>query len=100
MNASLDIFLLLMRSGRKDFNYLSFVDTFVHIQSQILEKRLSPSYNYHDLHAPWIQLKLIRILGGLARSENAPEPVIEAILNILDLTLRISREGVDIAFGE
>ena len=40
-------------------------DTFVNMQKSIIEGKLPRDFDYHGVPAPWIQIKLLRIMGML-----------------------------------
>ena len=41
------------------------VATFVSIQKQIIEGKLPRDFDYHSVPAPWLQIKLLKIMGML-----------------------------------
>ena len=49
--------------------YKDLVPSLVSILKQIVDHRLPNEYDYHRIPAPWMQLKLIRILGILGQSD-------------------------------
>lgn len=49
---------------QKDANSCKdMTDTFVKIQKNIIDGKLPRDFYYHSVPAPWIQLKLLRIMG-------------------------------------
>lgn len=69
MGASLNFFLELAEDPKERGSIKSFTLTFVEILNQIIEHRLPVEYDYHRLPAPFLQLKLIKILGFLAKDD-------------------------------
>ena len=49
-------------------DYKCLVPALVSIQKQIVERKV-PDFYYHDVPAPWIQIKLLRILGLLGADD-------------------------------
>jgi AP-4 complex subunit epsilon-1 len=45
--------------------------TFVNILKQVIESRLPKDFEYHKVPAPWVQLKLLRILAVLGADDQA-----------------------------
>ncbi len=56
--------LLSLCSSFKDL-----VSSFVSILKQITDHRLPREFDYHRMPAPWIQMKLLRILSLLGRAD-------------------------------
>eukprot|EP01063_Lacrimia_lanifica_P002910 TRINITY_DN11575_c0_g1_i1.p1 TRINITY_DN11575_c0_g1~~TRINITY_DN11575_c0_g1_i1.p1 ORF type:complete len:912 (+),score=413.36 TRINITY_DN11575_c0_g1_i1:98-2833(+) len=54
-------------------NYL--VDSFVLILKQICENRLHKEYDYHRVPAPWIQIKLLKLLAILCHNDEAKSDI-------------------------
>ncbi|XP_010518961.1 PREDICTED: AP-4 complex subunit epsilon-like [Tarenaya hassleriana] len=55
-------------------SYKDLVSSFVSILKQVAEKRLPKSYDYHQMPAPFIQIKLLKILALLGSGDrNASE---------------------------
>ena len=51
--------------------YKDLVPSYVSILKQITEHRLPREYDYHRIPAPWIQMRLLRILAILGRADQA-----------------------------
>jgi len=49
--------------------YKDLISSFVSILKQITEHRLPRDFDYHRIPAPWIQMKLLRILALLGRAD-------------------------------
>ena len=49
--------------------YKRFAVTFVNILKQIMDFRLSNDFTYYNVPAPWIQIKLLRILAYLGHED-------------------------------
>lgn len=67
MGASLNVIESMARQAPKPFKDL--IPSLVSILKQIGEHRLPSDFDYHRVPAPWMQLKLIRILGILGRND-------------------------------
>ncbi|KAK4748751.1 hypothetical protein SAY87_015337 [Trapa incisa] len=50
-------------------SYKDLVVSFVSILKQVVERRLPKSYDYHQMPAPFIQIKLLKILGLLGNGD-------------------------------
>ncbi|KAK4769235.1 hypothetical protein SAY86_027385 [Trapa natans] len=50
-------------------SYKDLVVSFVSILKQVAERRLPKSYDYHQMPAPFIQIKLLKILGLLGNGD-------------------------------
>ncbi|CAN0466124.1 unnamed protein product [Discosporangium mesarthrocarpum] len=50
-------------------SYKDLVPSFMSILKQITEHRLPREYDYHRMPAPWIQMRLLRILSILGRAD-------------------------------
>lgn len=67
MGASLHILHALALESPAAFKDL--VPSFVSILKQITEHRLPSSFDYHRMPAPWIQIKLLRLLASLGAAD-------------------------------
>ncbi len=67
MSATLCIFEDGALRNPKDHKDL--IPSFVSILKQIIEGRLPKEYNYHRVPAPWIQIKILRILAALGAND-------------------------------
>lgn len=82
MAASLNIFFDLARGNPSD--YKDLVPTFVSILKQIIERRLPKDFDYHKVPAPWMQVKLLKLMGMLgANDQSASEGMYEVIRDCL-----------------
>ncbi|CAN0247289.1 unnamed protein product, partial [Hapterophycus canaliculatus] len=52
-------------------SYKDLVPSFVSILKQITEHRLPRDFDYHRMPAPWIQMRLLRILALLGKADRA-----------------------------
>eukprot|EP00547_Thalassionema_nitzschioides_P003301 CAMPEP_0194223520 /NCGR_PEP_ID=MMETSP0156-20130528/35324_1 /TAXON_ID=33649 /ORGANISM="Thalassionema nitzschioides, Strain L26-B" /LENGTH=1069 /DNA_ID=CAMNT_0038954705 /DNA_START=45 /DNA_END=3254 /DNA_ORIENTATION=+ len=66
------------------------------ILKQILEHRLPQEYEYHRVPAPWMQLKLVRILGLLGRNDAAAS---SGMYEILNETLKKADVGINAGYA-
>ena len=69
MAASLNIFHDMSIANPATFKDLT--SSFVNILKQVIEGRLPRDFEYHKIPAPWIQLKLLRILAILGSDDQA-----------------------------
>ncbi|KAJ3443524.1 ap-4 complex subunit epsilon-1 [Anaeramoeba flamelloides] len=67
MGAALDIFLLLAKTNPRLIK--SQIPTICSILKQVIEGRLNKDFDYHQIHAPWIQIKILKILGYLGQDD-------------------------------
>ncbi|CAA6668204.1 unnamed protein product [Spirodela intermedia] len=62
-------------------SYKDLVMSFVSILKQVAERRLSKAYDYHQMPAPFIQIKLLKILGLLGSGDKQASG---AMYNVLE----------------
>ena len=63
MDACLNIFQDIARNDVREVKDLT--SSFVAILKQVVEKKLPRDFDYHGVPAPWIQMKILRILALL-----------------------------------
>lgn len=91
MGASLHIFHELVKVDPTPFKH--HVSSFVSILKQVAEHRLPREFDFHRVPAPWIQIKLLRILGYLGRGDPvASEQMYEVLLD----TMRRADSGMPV----
>ena len=56
------------------------VPSLVSIQKQIIEQRLPRDYDYHNIPAPWVQIKLIRLMSRLGYGDQTASEKMYATL--------------------
>lgn len=78
-------------AGSKDL-----VPSFVSILKQITEHRLSRDYDYHRIPAPWLQVKLLQILGTLG---HADQKASEQMYDIIGDCMRRADSGVNVGYA-
>eukprot|EP00035_Acanthoeca_spectabilis_P034808 m.31001 g.31001 ORF g.31001 m.31001 type:complete len:1232 (-) comp6877_c0_seq1:65-3760(-) len=82
MAASLNIFYDMSRRDATPFKDL--VPSFVSILKQIIERRLPRDFDYHKVPAPWMQIKLLKLLALLGKDDqSASEAMYEVIRDCL-----------------
>jgi AP-4 complex subunit epsilon-1 len=82
MGASLHVFHDLIKVDAT--GYKDLVSSFVSILKQITEHRLPRDFDYHRIPAPWVQMKLLRILSLLGRADQAAsESMYEVLLDVM-----------------
>lgn len=95
MAAALNYFLDEVRANPSKFKELT--KSFVIILKQVTDHRLPRDYDYHRMPAPWVQTKLLEILGNLGADD------IEAsreMYEILQLTLKKADDmGINIGYA-
>ena len=61
---------------------------------QVIEHKLHPDFDYHHVPAPWLQVKLLRVLGVLCRGDEATSAqvweVLKKVLQRCDSTVTIA----------
>eukprot|EP00927_Polykrikos_kofoidii_P050231 TRINITY_DN44151_c0_g1_i1.p1 TRINITY_DN44151_c0_g1~~TRINITY_DN44151_c0_g1_i1.p1 ORF type:complete len:1023 (+),score=200.07 TRINITY_DN44151_c0_g1_i1:127-3195(+) len=94
MGASLHILFEMTKvnpSGCKDL-----VPSFVNILKQITEHRLPRDFDYHRMPAPWLQVKLLSILGILGTADQKSS---EQMYEVLQECMRRADSGVNIGYA-
>jgi AP-4 complex subunit epsilon-1 len=82
MEASLLLFHDLIKSDPA--KYKDLTESFVDILSQVVDRKLPQEFNYHGVPAPWIQMRLLRILALLGADDlKMSEKVYAVIDNVL-----------------
>ena len=69
MGATLNVIEALARADVQPLRDL--VPSLVSILKQICERRLPSDYDYHRIPAPWMQMKLVRILSVIGKNDSA-----------------------------
>lgn len=83
-------------SVRDPLPYKDLIPSLVSILKQINEHRLPSDYDYHRVPAPWMQLKVIRILGVLGRND---APASSGMYEILNDTLKKADVGINAGYA-
>eukprot|EP00040_Diaphanoeca_grandis_P011727 m.60127 g.60127 ORF g.60127 m.60127 type:complete len:1231 (-) comp22804_c1_seq1:183-3875(-) len=82
MAAALNVFYDLCRDNAME--YKDLVSTFVSILKQVIERRLPKDFDYHKVPAPWMQVKLLKILALLGEDDqSSSESMYEVIRECL-----------------
>lgn len=94
MGASLHALYDLARADPTSFKDL--VPSFVSILKQITEHRLPREFDYHRIPAPWIQMRLLRILAILGNADQrASEGMYEVLLDVM----RRADTGINVGYA-
>lgn len=67
MAASLNLYLEEVAENPK--KYRDLANSFVIILKQVVENKLPKEFDYHRMPAPWIQMKLLKILEILFKGD-------------------------------
>ena len=94
MGASLNVIATMAHQSPKPFKDL--IPSFVSILKQIGEHRLPSDFDYHRVPAPWMQLKLIRILGILGTNDAAAS---SGMYEILHEALKKADVGINAGYA-
>ncbi len=82
MGASLNVIEALATTNPKPFKDL--VPSLISILKQIIEHRLPSDFDYHRVPAPWMQLKIVRILAIVGKNDaNASNGMYEMLSECL-----------------
>ncbi|CAG8612959.1 8865_t:CDS:10 [Paraglomus brasilianum] len=80
----------------KPEKYKDLVPTLITKLEQVIDRWLPRTYDYHGASAPWIQIKLVRILGLLAKDD---EEISQEIEPMIIRVLRKAEDGIDAAYA-
>lgn len=94
MGASLHIFHEIAKVNVQSCKDL--VPSFVSILKQITEHRLPRDFDYHRMPAPWLQVKLLSILGILGAADQKAS---EQMYEILQECMRRADSGVNVGYA-
>uniref|UniRef100_A0A1J3HUQ8 AP-4 complex subunit epsilon n=1 Tax=Noccaea caerulescens TaxID=107243 RepID=A0A1J3HUQ8_NOCCA len=64
-------------------SYKDLVSSFVSILKQVTERRLPKSYDYHSMPAPFIQIKLLKIMALLGSGDKSASEIMYMVLGDL-----------------
>jgi len=96
MCSSLYIFEELLKDFDSKIALKELVPSFVNILKQVIEHRLPRDYDYHRLPAPWIQIKILKILSILGRDDKAAS---EQMFETLREVMHRADTGLSIGHG-
>ncbi|KAL7554065.1 hypothetical protein ACHAWF_017454 [Thalassiosira exigua] len=88
MGATLNVIEAMARADAQPFKDL--VPSLISILKQICERRLPSEYDYHRIPAPWMQMKLVRILSVIGKNDSTSS---EGMYEILGECLRKAEEA-------
>lgn len=71
-------------------SYRDLLPSLVHILRQIIDHKLPRDFDYHRMPAPWIQVRIVSLLGVLARGDSEAS---ESLVEILRETMRRADVG-------
>lgn len=94
MGASLNVIYSMAKIAPKPFKDL--VPSLVSILKQIGEHRLPSDFDYHRVPAPWMQIKLISILGVLGKNDAAAS---SGMYEILHEALKKADVGINAGYA-
>lgn len=94
MGSSLNVIHALCLDNSQPFKDL--VPSLVSILKQIADHRLPSEYDYHRVPAPWMQLKLVRILGILGQADAAAS---SGMYEIIADTMKKADTGINAGYA-
>jgi AP-4 complex subunit epsilon-1 len=94
MGSSLNVIESLATVDPKPFKEL--VSSLISILKQVIEHRLPSDFEYHRVPAPWIQMKIVRILAALGKNDaNSSNGMYE----ILGETMKKADVGINAGYA-
>ena len=94
MGCSLNVIQAMATQDTAPFKDL--IPSLVSILKQIAEHRLPTDYDYHRVPAPWMQLKLVRIMGLLGRNDAAAS---SGMYEMLHETMKKADIGINAGYA-
>ncbi|TYZ58112.1 hypothetical protein PybrP1_011666 [[Pythium] brassicae (nom. inval.)] len=94
MGAALCILHDLALAGPGD--YKDLVPSFVSILKQITEHRLPREFDYHRIPAPWIQIRLLKLLALLGQADQQTS---EGMYEVLHDVMRRADTGINVGYA-
>lgn len=94
MAAALNLFYDMAQNNASQFKDLT--PSFVSILKQIIDHRLPKDFDYHKVPAPWMQVKLLKILALLGADDQSSS---EAMFEVLRECLRRADLQTTAAYG-
>lgn len=94
MGASLNVIEYMAQQDSTPFKDL--IPSLISILKQICEHRLPSDYDYHRVPAPWIQMKIIRILAILGKKDATAS---NGIYEILGDTMKRADVGINAGYA-
>ena len=84
MGASLNSFAQILQDPENVPMFKDLISSFVVILRQIIDHRLPRDFDYHRLPAPWLQMRMLEILGRLGEGDKrASEQMYDAIGEVM-----------------